>query len=87
MQIHPLGVLWRRLAFIFIFISFFLFVFPFVFLLNLYISIFIFTFSCFSDSVLDDALFFCFEGIISHLISGPFLRPSILGPSVPRTRV
>ena len=89
MQIHPLGVLWRRLAFIFIFQFYFiLFVcFSLRFLLNLYISIFIFTFSCFSDSVLDYALFFCFEGIISSLISGPFLRPSILGPSVPRTRV
>ena len=85
MQIHPLGVLWRRLAFIFIFQFYFsLFVcFSLRFLLNLYISIFIFIFSCFSDSFLDYALFFCFEGIISYLISGPFLRPSILGPSVP----
>ena len=73
---------------LFIYLLFFiLFVcFSLRFLLNLYISIFIFTFSCFSDSVLDDALFFCSEGIISYLILGPFLRPSILGPSVPRTR-
>ena len=75
------------LLFLFLF-YFILFVCFFLrFLLNLYISIFIFTFSCFSDSVLDDALCFCFAGIISHLISGPFLSPSILGPSVPRTRV
>ena len=58
-------------------------------------AIFIFvivTFFCFSDSLLDDALFFCFEGIIKLVIiidrnasSGPLLRPPRLGLSGPRT--
>ena len=60
MQIHPLGVLWRRLDFI-------IFIFSFVFVQFIYIYIYIFFtfFFCFSDSVLDVFLFFCFEGIIS----------------------